>query len=74
MSKEKYEKNEIIFKKKDEGQLSILGTFGATAPFIGLLGTVFGIIVAFGFYIMSFHKEAKVYFETKEYINLKYQI
>ena len=32
----------------EEGKLSTLGTFGATAPFIGLLGTVFGIIVAFG--------------------------
>ena len=41
-------KNELLFKKKEEGQLAILGTFGATAPFIGLLGTVFGIIVAFG--------------------------
>ena len=41
-------KNELLFKKKEEGQLAVLGTFGATAPFIGLLGTVFGIIVAFG--------------------------
>ena len=37
-------------KEKDgyEGKTSLLGTFGSTAPFIGLLGTVFGIIVAFG--------------------------
>lgn len=28
--------------------LAILGTLGATAPFIGLFGTVLGIIVAFG--------------------------
>ena len=31
-----------------EGKTGLLGTFGSTAPFIGLLGTVFGIIVAFG--------------------------
>ena len=31
-----------------EHRLSILGTMGSTAPFIGLLGTVLGIIVAFG--------------------------
>ncbi len=41
-------KNELIYKEKEEGRMAILGTFGATAPFIGLLGTVFGIIVAFG--------------------------
>lgn len=28
--------------------LAVLGTLGSTSPFIGLLGTVFGIIVAFG--------------------------
>jgi biopolymer transport protein ExbB/TolQ len=28
--------------------LEILGTLGSTTPFIGLLGTIFGIIVAFG--------------------------
>lgn len=28
--------------------LAVLGTLGSTTPFIGLLGTVFGIIVAFG--------------------------
>lgn len=28
--------------------LDILGTLGSTTPFIGLLGTIFGIIVAFG--------------------------
>ena len=39
---------QLKFKKQEEGNLSVLGTFGSTAPFIGLLGTVFGIIVAFG--------------------------
>ena len=38
----------LKFKSLEEGKASVLGTFGATAPFIGLLGTVFGIIVAFG--------------------------
>ncbi|MAW07610.1 MAG: hypothetical protein CME61_04940 [Halobacteriovoraceae bacterium] len=42
------DQNTLIYKKDEEGNLSTLGTFGATAPFIGLLGTVFGIIVAFG--------------------------
>jgi biopolymer transport protein ExbB len=31
-----------------EKGLSILGTLGSTTPFIGLLGTVLGIIVSFG--------------------------
>ena len=38
----------LKFKTLEEGKASVLGTFGSTAPFIGLLGTVFGIIVAFG--------------------------
>ena len=38
----------LKFKGLEEGKTSTLGTFGSTAPFIGLLGTVFGIIVAFG--------------------------
>ena len=38
----------LKFKIIEEGKASTLGTYGATAPFIGLLGTVFGIIVAFG--------------------------
>jgi len=40
--------NTLKYKSIEEGKLSTLGTFGSTAPFIGLLGTVFGIIVAFG--------------------------
>jgi biopolymer transport protein ExbB len=39
-----------LYKTKasmDKG-LSILGTLGSTTPFIGLLGTILGIIVAFG--------------------------
>lgn len=35
-------------KEQLEKGLSVLGTLGATAPFIGLLGTVMGIIVSFG--------------------------
>lgn len=35
-------------KKQLEKGLSILGTLGSTTPFIGLLGTILGIIVAFG--------------------------
>lgn len=31
-----------------EKGLSVLGTLGATTPFVGLLGTIMGIIVAFG--------------------------
>ena len=40
--------NLLKYKNSEEGGVSTLGTFGAIAPFIGLLGTVFGIIVAFG--------------------------
>ena len=47
-SQKAVDQNTLIYKKQEEGNLSVLGTFGATAPFIGLLGTVFGIIVAFG--------------------------
>lgn len=36
-------------KKKDlEKGLPILGTLGSTTPFVGLLGTILGIIVSFG--------------------------
>jgi biopolymer transport protein TolQ len=35
-------------KQKLEKGLPILGTLGSTTPFIGLLGTILGIIVAFG--------------------------
>ncbi|MDA8793814.1 MotA/TolQ/ExbB proton channel family protein [Bacteriovoracaceae bacterium] len=39
-----------LFQKKIELEkgLAILGTLGSTTPFIGLLGTILGIIVAFG--------------------------
>jgi biopolymer transport protein ExbB/TolQ len=35
-------------KKQLEQGLNVLGTLGSTTPFIGLLGTILGIIVAFG--------------------------
>jgi biopolymer transport protein ExbB len=35
-------------KSKMEKSLAVLGTLGSTSPFIGLLGTVMGIIVSFG--------------------------
>ncbi len=39
----------LMYEKEQlEKGLSVLGTLGATAPFIGLLGTVMGIIVSFG--------------------------
>ncbi|MDR3711121.1 MAG: MotA/TolQ/ExbB proton channel family protein [Capsulimonadaceae bacterium] len=34
-------------KRRLEGQLPLLGAIGATAPYVGLLGTVIGIIQAF---------------------------
>lgn len=42
--------SKFIYSKKSEFEkgLSILGTLGSTTPFIGLLGTILGIIVAFG--------------------------
>jgi biopolymer transport protein ExbB/TolQ len=40
----------FFFNKRQQMQkgLSVLGTLGSTTPFIGLLGTIMGIIVAFG--------------------------
>jgi biopolymer transport protein ExbB len=35
-------------RKELEKGLPVLGTLGATTPFIGLLGTILGIIVSFG--------------------------
>ena len=35
-------------RQKLERGLSVLGTLGSTTPFIGLFGTILGIIVAFG--------------------------
>ena len=35
-------------KRDMEQKLIVLGTLGSTTPFIGLLGTILGIIVAFG--------------------------
>lgn len=35
-------------KKNLDLGLSVLGTLGSTTPFVGLLGTILGIIVAFG--------------------------
>lgn len=36
------------FREKAQMGLPVLGTLGSTTPFIGLLGTVMGIIVSFG--------------------------
>jgi hypothetical protein len=40
----------FLFQQQTKQQkgLSVLGTLGSTTPFIGLLGTIMGIIVAFG--------------------------
>lgn len=39
----------VLEKKKElEKGLPVLGTLGSTTPFIGLLGTILGIIVSFG--------------------------
>ncbi|MBN8541527.1 MAG: MotA/TolQ/ExbB proton channel family protein [Deltaproteobacteria bacterium] len=38
----------LRMRKEWEKSLPVLGTLGSTTPFIGLLGTVFGIIVSFG--------------------------
>lgn len=38
----------LRLRKEWERSLPVLGTLGSTTPFIGLLGTVFGIIVSFG--------------------------
>lgn len=42
--------NAFVLRKRTEWEqgLPILGTLGAISPFIGLLGTILGIIVAFG--------------------------
>jgi biopolymer transport protein ExbB/TolQ len=51
-SNEKIEKGFDVFimdlKSELEKGLPILGTLGSTTPFIGLLGTILGIIVSFG--------------------------
>lgn len=51
-SSEKIEKGFDVFildlKSHLEKGLPILGTLGSTTPFIGLLGTILGIIVSFG--------------------------
>ncbi len=38
----------LLEKRKLEKGLPVLGTLGSTTPFIGLLGTIMGIIVSFG--------------------------
>lgn len=38
----------VEMKKELEKGLAILGTLGSTTPFVGLLGTILGIIVSFG--------------------------
>ncbi len=52
MSSEQIEKafETFLYSKKAELEkgLPVLGTLGSTSPFIGLLGTILGIIVSFG--------------------------
>ena len=52
LDKEKLDTFFIAFvnqsQKKWKDGLSVLGTLGSTTPFIGLLGTILGIIVSFG--------------------------
>ena len=52
MSTEQIEKafETFLYSKRAELEkgLSVLGTLGSTTPFIGLLGTILGIIVSFG--------------------------
>jgi biopolymer transport protein ExbB/TolQ len=52
-SSESMDRSVASFVKKDRGQLekglSVLATLGANAPFIGLFGTVLGIIRAFAY-------------------------
>jgi biopolymer transport protein TolQ len=51
-SNEKIEKAFDVFilelRRELEKGLPVLGTLGSTTPFIGLLGTILGIIVSFG--------------------------
>ena len=51
-SSEQIEKAYDIFINDKRGELEkglpVLGTLGSTSPFIGLLGTILGIIVSFG--------------------------
>ncbi|MEZ4846353.1 MAG: MotA/TolQ/ExbB proton channel family protein [Bdellovibrionota bacterium] len=47
-SKDQFETRVETYKKDLEKGLPVLGTLGSTAPFIGLLGTILGIIKAFG--------------------------
>jgi biopolymer transport protein ExbB len=49
-----------------EKGLSVLGSLGATAPFIGLLGTVLGIINAFGDLSMNSQNTNKIMFMLAE--------
>lgn len=41
-------RNLTVRRSQWESGLPVLGTLGATAPFVGLFGTVLGIIVSFG--------------------------
>ena len=47
-SDDQFETKLEIYKTDLEKGLPVLGTLGSTAPFIGLLGTILGIIKAFG--------------------------
>jgi len=59
-----------VFLEKEQGDIEkgipILGTLGSTAPFIGLLGTVLGIIKAFGDLALNAQNTNKVMFLLAE--------
>lgn len=56
----------VHLKPKLEKGLPVLGSLGATAPFIGLLGTVLGIIKAFGDLAINSQNTNKIMFLLAE--------
>lgn len=53
-----------------EKGLSILGTLGSTTPFVGLLGTILGIIVSFGALSSGMIDSQKVMYSLAEALTL----